>query len=224
MAEYGVIFDMDGVLVDSYRAHFESWNRMLRPRGLEMTERQFADTFGWTSREIIPHFWPDSVRDEEIASMDAEKEAAYRQVIAEDFPEMDGAGELIASLYEAGAKLGVGSSGPPENVDAVMKLLPGADLFSATANGREVERGKPDPQVFLLCASKLSLAPERCAVVEDAPSGVEAARRAQMAAIAITGTAPRERLAQAGADLVVDSLCELTAQRVLELIDARADT
>jgi len=222
MAKYGVIFDMDGVLVDSYRAHFESWNRMLRPRGLEMTEQQFADTFGWTSREIIPHFWPDSVREADIATMDAEKEAAYRDVIAEDFPEMDGAGELLASLHAAGAKLAVGSSGPPENVEAVLKFLPHAELFAATTNGREVERGKPDPQVFLLCASKLSLAPERCAVVEDAPSGIEAARRAGMAAIAITGTAPREKLAEAGADLVVDSLRELTAERIFALIDTRA--
>ena len=222
MDTLGVIFDMDGVLVDSYRAHFRSWRRMARARGLDMTEGQFAATFGRTSREIIRQFWPH-VDEEDIPAWDAEKEAIYREVLQADFPEMDGAGELLAALAAAGMAMAIGSSGPPENVAVVMRCLRGAEHIAATVDGTQVARGKPHPEVFLKAAEKLGIEPRRCAVVEDAPAGVEAARRAGMAAIALTGTAPREKLAPR-AHLVVDSLRELSAQGIADLIrdNARA--
>jgi len=211
-----VIFDMDGVLVDSYRAHFESWLALAREEGSTFTEEDFAATFGRTSRDIIANLWGEGLGDERIAEMDARKEAAYREIIAEDFPEMPGAGELVRALHEAGFLLAVGSSGPPENVAVAMAGLGLPDCFAATVTGREVTRGKPDPEVFLKAAGKLAVPPGRCAVVEDAPAGVEAANRADMASVALTGTAPREDLA--GADLVVDSLRELTPDRLDRLI------
>jgi beta-phosphoglucomutase len=213
-----VIFDMDGVLVDSYAAHLESWNVMLGHHGLAMTEEQFAATFGRTTREIIRHLFPGAADEEQIAAWDREKEAAYRGVIEREFPEMDGAGELIRSLHAAGFALGIGSSGPAENVAVVQRCLPDGGLIAATVHGMEVARGKPEPDVFVKVAEKLGVAPARCAVVEDAPAGVEAARRANMVAIALTGTAPRETLAQR-AHVVVDSLRELTPQRIADLID-----
>ena len=215
--ELAVIFDMDGVLVDSYRAHFESWLAMAHECGFEFTERQFAATFGRTSRDIIAHFWGEGLSDERIAEMDGRKEALYRKSISADFPVMDGARELIRALHEEGFKLAVGSSGPPANVAVTMKGLALEDCFAATVSGMEVTAGKPDPQVFLKAAEKLGVAPERCAVIEDAPAGVEAARRAGMAAIAITGTAPREELAQR-AHFVVESLRQLSVEIIARLI------
>ena len=221
MTDKGVIFDMDGVLVDSYRAHFASWCRMGAERGLELTEPQFAAMFGRTTRDIIQAVWAGQFADDEIPLWDARKEAHYREIIEADFPEMDGAGELLAALCEAGAAMAVGSSGPPENVAVVLNCLPHADSITATVTGAEVTRGKPEPEVFLTAAEKLGIPPARCAVVEDAPAGVEAARRAGMAAVAITGTAPRETLA-ARAHLVVDSLRELTPLILANLIDTHA--
>jgi beta-phosphoglucomutase len=208
---------MDGVLVDSYEAHFLSWRTLARAHGLKMTRHQFAATFGQTSRDIITTLW--KVPDEKIAAWDAEKEALYRKIILADFPEMDGAGELIAALARAGFKLAIGSSGPPENVEAVMQRLPNAEIIDATVNGMEVTHGKPDPEVFLVAAKKLGIQPRRCAVVEDAPAGIEAARRAGMAAVALTGTAARQKLAE-NADVVVDCLRELTPEQIARLIDA----
>jgi beta-phosphoglucomutase len=222
VSEYGAIFDMDGVLVDSYRAHLESWQQTARAHGVEMTERQFAETFGRTSREIITRLWGGRIREEDVPAFDAEKEAAYRRVIRADFPEMPGAGELLAALHAAGFRIAVGSSGPPENVRAVMECLPNAGLIDAAVHGRDVAHGKPHPEVFLNAAEKLRLPPARCAVVEDAVHGVEAARAAGMAAVALTGTAPREQLARR-ADLVVDSLGELTPAAIRRLIDAAGE-
>ncbi|MCY2926485.1 MAG: HAD family phosphatase, partial [Planctomycetota bacterium] len=109
---------------------------------------------------------------------------------------------------------------PPENVAAVLAKLSGAKHITATVTGLEVTRGKPDPEVFLKAAGKLGLAPSHCAVIEDAPAGLEAARRAGMTAIAITGTAAREALAQR-ADRVVERLSELTPAGIAALIQSR---
>ena len=220
MSDYAVIFDMDGVLVDSYRAHYESWRRMLGQRGITFTEQQFAETFGRTSREIIRHYWADRVGDAEITAWDADKEAAYRDIIAADFPEMNGAHELIEALHAAGFVMAIGSSGPPENVQAVLDHLPSGRLITARVDAFDVTHGKPHPEVFLKAAEKLGVEPKRCAVIEDAPAGVEAARRAGMTPIALTGTAPRETLAP-GAAIVVDSLRELTPDVVRNLLDSR---
>lgn len=218
MNTLGVIFDMDGVLVNSYRAHLESWQQMGRRHGLEMTEEQFAHTFGRTSRDIFAALWPGQLKAADIPALDDEKESLYRDILKTHFPAMTGAGELLAALHEAGYLLAIGSSGPPQNVEVVHDCLPNGQFITATVDGRQVTHGKPNPEVFLLAAGKLGLSPRDCAIVEDAPAGIEAARRAGMAAIAITGTAPREKLSHA--DTIVDSLTELTPQRIRQLIEA----
>ena len=220
MAKRGVIFDMDGVLVDSYRAHFESWRRLAAKHGLQMSEQQFASTFGKTSREIIRQFWANVVDEADIPRWDEEKEALYREELLANFPEMDGASDLLRQLDTAGFALAVGSSGPPENVEVVLKCLTAGKLIHATVNGHEVTHGKPNPDVFLRAAEKLRIEPIRCAIVEDAPVGIEAAHRAGMAAVAITGTATRQQLA--AAEIVVDSLREFTPETFADLIDRKS--
>ena len=217
----GVIFDMDGVLVDSYRAHLRSWRDTAARHGLALTDADFARTFGRTSRDIIRSLWPDRFAgDDEVAQFDAAKEARFREILAEDFPEMAGASDLVRALHAAGFRLAIGSSGPPENVALVVNRLPAGHLFDVTVNGTEVKRGKPAPDVFLTAAQKLGIEPARCAVIEDAPAGVEAARRAGMVAIALLGTAPRERLAER-ADRVVAALRDVSTDSVRDAIDNR---
>jgi HAD superfamily hydrolase (TIGR01509 family) len=130
---------------------------------------------------------------------------------------MDGADDLLARLHQAGFALAIGSSGPEENVKTILRRLSNANHLSAYVHGREVRHGKPDPEVFLTAAKKLGLPTCRCAVVEDAPAGVEAARRAGMAVVGLTGTVTRDKLAPAG--WVVDSLRELTPEIFADLID-----
>ena len=153
-----VIFDMDGVLVDSYAAHQESWRRLAAERGYQLTPQQFAATFGRTSREIIEQLWGDAqLPAAEIARLDDLKEAYYRDIVRVDFPAMDGAVELIDALSAAGIQLAVGSSGPPENVELVLDKLERAEKFSASVTGMDVTRGKPDPQVFQIAAERMEL-------------------------------------------------------------------
>jgi beta-phosphoglucomutase len=218
MSQLGVIFDVDGVLVDSYRAHFESWRRLYGEIGLDYTEAAFAADFGRTSRDILRRTLGDDLTDERVRTLDGSKEAYYREIIRDHFPAMEGASELIEALSAAGFKVAIGSSGPPENVAIVLEKLPGGRHIDVAVTGADVTRGKPDPQVFQIAAERMGIAPAHCAVVEDALHGVEAATRAGMAAIALVGTLPRDCFTMA--DLVVDRLRELSPTRIRELIAA----
>jgi len=217
-----VIFDIDGVLADSWDAHFRSWRDVLREHGLDMSEADFARTFGRTSREIIRSFWGDRVDDDAARNIDDRKEALYRDLVREAFPAMDGAVALIDALRAADFALGVGSSGPPENVVLSLDGLGRRDAFAAVVTGRDVTRGKPDPEVFQLAAERLGVPPACCAVIEDAPAGIRAAHAAGTAPVALIGTAPREALLEAGARLAVESLRELTPDVLARLIDGAA--
>ena len=187
--DLGVIFDMDGVLVDSYDAHFRSWRSAGVRVGLSMTEPAFRSTFGRTSRDIIENLWPGKFDTKAAAEFDAIKEADYREILKVKLPVMAGAEELLAELHAARFKLAIGSSGPRENIAVMVEGLNSGKFFDATVNGSEVKRGKPEPEVFLRAAEKLAIEPKRCAVIEDAVAGVDAARRAGMVAIGLLGTA-----------------------------------
>ena len=217
--EYAAIFDMDGVLVDTYWAHYRSWLQMAEPEGLHFSEAEFAPTFGRTSREIIARFWGrDRYDDAQIAALDARKEAAFRRIVEADFPAMPGVHRLLNLLHQAGFRLAVGSSGPPENVDLVLEKLCTRNLFGAIITGSDVTRGKPDPQVFLLAAQRLGVLPGRCAVIEDAPAGLAAANAAGMASVGLlsTGRTPADL---AAARAIVASLDEISPEMLRDLID-----
>lgn len=214
-----VIFDLDGVLVDSYRAHFASWRQLYGELGIDYGEAAFAADFGRTSRDILRRTLGAELTDGRVRQLDERKESLFRDILRENFPAMDGAVELIDALAADGFLLAVGSSGPPENIALSLEKLGRAAKFVAVVTGVDVTRGKPDPQVFQLAAERLRVPPASCAVVEDAVHGIEAAHRAGMAGIALTGTNTREKLAHA--DLVVDHLRELTPNLIRDLIGRR---
>lgn len=219
--ERGVIFDMDGVLVDSYQAHWESWRLMADEIGQSLTEQQFAATFGRTSREIIAAHWgADLLSAAQISAFDERKEHLYRELVEHAFPAMDGAADLIRQLATAGFRMAIGSSGPPENVALVIQRLGIGDVLQSRVTGRDVSRGKPDPEVFLKGAERLGLAPSQCAVVEDAPVGITAANAAGMASIALVSTG-HTRESVEHARMIVMSLRELSPESIARLIESQ---
>jgi beta-phosphoglucomutase len=218
--QLAVIFDVDGVLTDSYQPHFLSWQRMFNELGVEFTEETFRGTFGRTNRDIFGELYQGSLSEEEIVRRGDRKEVLYREIITESFVPVPGAADLIDALADAGFKLAVGSSGPPENIQVTLEKLGRTSRFSAIVTGADVKRGKPDPQVFLLAAERLGMPPARCAVIEDAPQGVEAANRAGMTSIGLLGTTTREKLSHAR--IVVDQLAKLTPKKIAKLIEAHA--
>ncbi len=216
-AQYAVIFDVDGVLIDSYHPHLLSWQALGREIGTPITEAMFHRTFGRTSREALEEFFGRDLPPDRIRRLDERKEELYRLIIRDDFPPMPGAARLIDDLHQAGVKIAAGSSGPRLNVELVLELLERRERFDAVVTGDDVTRGKPDPQVFLLAARRLGMAPDRCLVVEDALPGLAAARAAGMKAVAITGTAQVDELA-AASDQVIDRLEEITPETLRRIL------
>ena len=210
MKDKGVIFDVDGVLIDSYEAHYLAWRDLTDTHGFDLTEELFAQSFGRTSREVIALWWgQDCFSDGQVQEMTDRKEAIYREKIARSFPEVPGAKELIQALDQAGFKMAVGSSGPPGNVAAALNVVDPDQRIVARISGDDVEVGKPDPQVFLLAAEGLALPPQRCVVIEDAAPGIAAAQAAGAASVGYVGSGRTAEELRA-ADLIVTSLTELS--------------
>lgn len=212
----GVIFDMDGVLVDSYAAHLESWRRLAAELRQSLTEQQIGSTFGRTSRDIIRLLF--DVHDAaSIHRLDTRKEVLYRDLVRGRVPVMPGAVAFVTDCHTAGLRLAVGSSGPAENVRLVCDEMGVAELFAEMVTGDDITCGKPDPEVFLTAAARLGLLPQQCVVIEDAPVGLEAARRAGMQCVGLVGSYPRETLA--AATRVIESFGELDASQVKRMLE-----
>ncbi|MGE0479601.1 MAG: HAD family hydrolase [Phycisphaerae bacterium] len=216
---HGVIFDMDGVLVASGTAHAASWRLVAKKHGLSMPDEFFRDTFGRPSRDIIRQVWNRELSDAEERAIDDEKERVYRDLVTGMVPLSIGAREALHALRSAGYTLAVGTSGPPENLELVLRETRIGDLFAATVHGFDVRHGKPAPDIFLLAAERARLAPRNCVVIEDAPVGLQGAQAAGMKTIGYAGTHPPERLAEHGADATIERFAELTpalVERVLK--------
>ena len=213
----GVVFDMDGVLVDSARPHLQSWQQLAREHGGAVSEEQFAATFGRQNDDIIPTLFGEVSR-ERLKTLSEGKEEIYRDLIRDNAPVVPGAVELARNLHEAAVALAVGSSGPLANVQLVLEAMGIQDLISAIVSGDDVTRGKPDPQVFLLAGERLGIPPRRCVIIEDAPVGVEAAHAAGAHVVAVLMYHPAEAFPQA--DLVVARLSDLTVDQLVLLARA----
>ncbi|MEN6438668.1 MAG: HAD family phosphatase [Syntrophobacter sp.] len=216
-----VLFDLDGVLVDSFRAHLLSWLDLGKEYGTRVTEAIFPSTFGRTSLEIIRELWGPGLSEEMLARMYHRKELLFRERLLTDVHPKEGAVELVDSLKEAGFLLAVGSSAPPANVMLSLERIGRAQSFQAVITGADVTIGKPHPRVFLLAAERVGAEPKNCAVIEDSTAGIEAALSAGMRAIALTGTNTAEQLGHA--HLIVNSLRELSPRKIADLIRGGSD-
>ena len=214
-ATIGVIFDMDGVLVDSAEAHFQSWQRLGRQQGVQLTQEQFSATFGRQNRDIIPLLFGE-VSEPALREMADRKERIYRDLIRAHPPIVDGAIDLVVSLHEAGAQLAVGSSGPRANIDLILEAMGVRDQVRVVVSSDDVSRGKPDPQVFSMACDRLGLPSRHCVVIEDAPSGVEAARAAGAHCVAVLMHHSRESLKRA--HRVVEKLADLRVADLFSLV------
>ncbi len=211
----GVIFDMDGVLVDSARPHFRSWQMLAEENGAVVTPDQFSETFGRQNHDIIPILF-GKVSDARMQTLANRKEKIFRTLFREEPPVVDGAVELVRELHDAGARLAVGSSGPRANIELMLGAMRIADLIPVVVSADDVTRGKPDPQVFSLASDRLGLPAARCIVIEDAPVGIQAAQAAGAYTVAVLIHHPVEAFQQA--DLVVRRLADLSAVQLLSLV------
>jgi beta-phosphoglucomutase family hydrolase len=207
----GVIFDWDGVVIDSSAQHEKSWELLAEEIQKPLPAGHFKAGFGKKNQEIIPGLLKWSDDPAEIRRIGERKEELYRELVSEQgVAVLPGARELLVALRDASIPRSVGSSTPRSNLDAIFAATGLGELFTAVVSADDVTNGKPAPDVFLLAAERLGLDPADCLVIEDAHVGIEAARRAGMKVLAVASTNPLEELLQATA--AVPSLAGVTPE------------
>lgn len=197
---HAIIFDCDGVVVDSNRLHVETWRETAAAHGYPMADPEHIGKCGLRTIAVIRDLlrWP--VDEEEAVRLGEEKESRYRECIrAGGIEPIAGVRETLEKAAALGLPCALGSSAPRENARLCLESLGLVPFFKAVVTGEDVERGKPHPDIFLAAARKLGVPPEECLVIEDAPAGVEAAHRAGMRAIALLTSHTPEELAAADA-------------------------
>jgi beta-phosphoglucomutase family hydrolase len=215
---WGAIFDWDGVVIDSSKAHEESWVRLAAEAGRTLPPDHFVRGFGRKNEFIIPEIlgWTQEVT--QISDYSLRKEALYREVVQErGQPSLPGAHEWLERLAAAGIPCAVGSSTHRANIEMILELIGLRPFFRAIVTSEDVQEGKPHPDVFLTAARQLGLPPGRCVVFEDAHVGIAAARAGGMKVVAVATTNPIEDLTKA--DLAVHRLDELSVDQVAALLD-----
>ena len=198
-----VLWDLDGVLVDSAPFHFQAWRELFTSLGREFSEADFRHTFGLRNDTILGDLLGD-LPPAEVERLAARKEELFRRAARGNIAALPGALALLRLLRERGLRLALVSSTPHANIELVLRSLGVETAFDVIVGEEDVTRGKPDPEGFLLAAERLGVPPGECVVIEDAPAGVEAAKRGGMRCVGVYGDRPREALAKA--DLVVENL------------------
>jgi beta-phosphoglucomutase family hydrolase len=198
-----VLWDLDGVLVDSAPYHGRAWGELMASQGRELSDAEFRRTFGWRNDAILSYLLGD-LSPEDVTRLAARKEELFREAARGNIVALPGALALLRLLRERGLELALVSSTPRANIDLVLSSLGLETAFDVVIGEEDVKHGKPDPEGFLLAAERLAVAPGECVVIEDAPAGVEAAKRGGMRCVGVSRDRPRDALALA--DLVVESL------------------
>lgn len=211
----GVIFDMDGVLVDNRDVHVASFEAWCGRHNIVLPEGFLLGFFGMGNEDIFRAVLNDpELPLEVIERYGKEKEAIYRDLFAASISPVAGLVDLLKDLKANGIKIAVGSSGMRANVEFVLDRCGIGEYFDAIADGDMISRAKPDPEVFLLAASLLELDPSECFVFEDSFAGVEAARRAAMRVGVLATTFPREQ--HKDYDLIMNDFRGLTFSHIAQ--------
>jgi len=183
-----LIFDMDGVIVDSNPLHREAWTKFNRRYGLETTDAMLERMYGRRNDQIVRDFFGGGLAPEEVAARGAAKEELYRELASGRIEEI-----LVPGLRPfldryRDAPLAVASNAEPENVNFLLDRAGLRSYFRAVVDGQQVIHPKPHPEIYLRAAELLNIAPSNCVVFEDSLTGITAARAAGMRVIGVRTT------------------------------------
>ncbi len=212
-----VILDLDGVLTDTARYHFQAWKRLAEDEDIVFTREDNEHLRGVSRRrslELLLGEHIDRYSEAQIQEMMERKNNTYRRLLREitenDF--LPGARKLMADIRRHGLKMAVGSAS--KNTATVLQRLGIAEVFDTVADGYSTERGKPAPDLFLYAAAQMDVPPEQCIVVEDAHAGIQAALAAGMIAV---GIGPVERVGDA--HFRYDATADIDLDQILAALD-----
>jgi beta-phosphoglucomutase len=198
----GVVFDMNGTLVDDIPYHYEAWRSLAEELGVVLSREDFQSFNGLKNEDILPKLVGPGVSAERAAQLIERKEETYRAKYRPHLALVPGARELFVRLRAGSVRVAIASSAPPENRAMVIDGLQLRDYVDVVVAAEHLP-GKPAPDVFLEAARLLGVAPSDCLAFEDAVSGVQAAAGAGMLVGAVTTNNPAQTLIDAGASFAV---------------------
>jgi len=214
----GIIFDFDGVIVDSHPVHMQAWKALFAAMDREVSDEELSFVVEGAKREEILQRFLGDLTPEQIELYGAEKERLY-QAHASDLKLVGGVAGFLEQVDAAGVPVALATSGSRNRVERTLKTFGLLDHFHAIVTAEDVERGKPDPALFHLAASRLRVAADQVLVCEDAVAGVAAAKNAGMRCIAIATNGRRDLLQEAGADLVIEDFTQVGLNDARRLFD-----
>jgi HAD superfamily hydrolase (TIGR01509 family) len=182
-----VLWDLDGTLVDSAELHWQAWRDIMAAEGSPITYAQFVQMFGRRNDLILRGWLGDDLDPDAMTRLGDAKEAHFRGLVrAHGIEPLPGVRDWVRRLTDDGWRHAIATSAPRENLETLVDAMDMRPLFDAGVAAEDVTHGKPDPEVFLLAAGRLHAAPQHAIVVEDAPMGIEAGRRAGMRTIGVS--------------------------------------
>jgi HAD superfamily hydrolase (TIGR01509 family) len=215
MAAWGVLWDMDGVLVDTMELHHQAFATVFAEWGVPFTWDDLRATTGMNNTTILGRFLGPASTPELMNRISDAKETRFRERIRGNVAPLPGVRELVEQLYAREVPQAVASSAPPANIDLLVDEMKLGACFAALISGERLP-AKPAPDVFLRAAQRIGVAPEGCVVIEDSVAGVRGAKQGGMKCVAVTTSFPASALREA--DWVVASLAGLTPAALESLV------
>lgn len=212
----GLIFDMDGTLVDSIPYHRKSWLPFLDKYGISH-ERFYADNHG-TIGEMIRRFFGNDLSEKEVNTLGEEKEALYRQMYSPFIEPITGLHEFLEQTKHCNVKLAIATMGDAQNIEFTLSRLNLETHFDHVVGGHMVSRGKPDPEVFEQAVEGLGLQPADCLAFEDSKGGITSAQRVGMQVIGMTTSHTTAELFEWGVTHAISNFKDLSIEQCNALL------
>jgi beta-phosphoglucomutase len=217
MKKLAVIFDMDGVIVDSNHAHKEAINKFCKEHNVELTEERFNQFVnGRQNRDWIPALFGGQLSNEQIIELAREKEELFRKIYLKTIQPLPGLEEFLIKLEKENIPKAIATSAPVENVNFTLEKTGLKKYFTTILDDRNVTIGKPDPQIYINTVEALNYKPSNCVVFEDSLSGIKAARGAGCKVVGVSTTHSAEELKET--DLTIKDFRGLSIEALIDLV------
>jgi len=212
----GIIFDMDGVIINNHQYHYLSWQELCAKHDVTIDEEFYRNHMnGKTFMGIMKVIFDREINIEEGRKMALEKESIYRDLYRPYLAPTPGLLDLLEAAKTNGVPMAVGTSAPVENVEFTLDGLNIRHYFDAILDDRSVTKGKPDPEIYINCAAGINRKNEDCVVIEDAVSGIQAGKASCSKVIALATSHKREEL---NADYIYDDFTQFNLNDIKSIL------
>ncbi len=210
-----IIFDHDGVIVNTEPLHVEVWKEFFQQKGETVTDEDLEEkALGKTELDVIKTFINQKT-EEEYEELLKERRELFHQFFEKNFSEIPGVKDFIDSLRETNLKVGAASSSPKDRVEYSLNRLEVRDVFQTVVTAERVKKGKPDPEIYLLAAEELGVDPANCLVFEDSGSGVKSAKAAGMRVILVKTSLDESKFPKDFIDGAIDDFVNLDVKSLI---------